>query len=36
MDEQAVGADPGLEASRTAELADRVITNLQRVMHAPD
>jgi MoxR-like ATPase len=31
-----VGADPGLEASRTAELADRVITNLQRVMHAPD
>ena len=36
MDEQAVGADPGLEASRTAELADRVITNLQSVMHAPD
>ena len=36
MDEQAVGTDPGLEASRTAELADRVITNLQRVMHAPD
>jgi len=36
MDEQAVGAEPGLEASRTAELADRVITNLQRVMHAPD
>ncbi len=36
MDEQAVGADPGLEASRTAELADRVITNLQRVMHAPE
>jgi MoxR-like ATPase len=36
MDEQAVGADPALEASRTAELADRVITNLQRVMHAPD
>jgi MoxR-like ATPase len=36
MDEQAVGADPGLEASRTAELAERVITNLQRVMHAPD
>jgi len=31
-----VGADPGLEASRTAELADRVIANLQRVMHAPD
>ncbi len=36
MDEQAVGADPGLEASRTAELADRVVANLQRVMHAPD
>jgi MoxR-like ATPase len=36
MDEQAVGADPGLEASRAAELADRVISNLQRVMHAPE
>ena len=36
MDEQAVGADPGLEVSQTAELADRVIANLQRVMHAPD
>ena len=36
MDEQAVGADPGLEASRTAELAERVIANLERVMHAPD
>ena len=36
MDEQAVGADPGLEASRTAELADRVISNLQQVMHAPE
>ena len=36
MDEQAVGAEPGLEASRTVELAERVITNLQRVMHAPD
>jgi len=31
-----LGADPGLEASRTAELAERVIANLQRVMHAPD
>jgi hypothetical protein len=30
------GADPGLEARRTAELADRIIRNLQRVMHAPD
>jgi len=36
MDEQALGADPGLEASRTVGLADRVISNLQRVMHAPD
>ena len=36
MDEQVLGADPGLEASRTAELAERVIANLQRVMHAPD
>jgi MoxR-like ATPase len=36
MDEQVLGADPALEASRTAELAERVIANLQRVMHAPD
>ena len=36
MDEQAVGAEPGLEAGRTVELAERVIANLQRVMHAPD
>jgi len=36
MDEQAVGARPGLEGSRTAALAERVIGNLQRVIHAPD
>src|SRR5213080_2866826 len=36
MDEQAVGTEQGLEATRTAELADRVIANLQRVIHAPD
>src|SRR3954451_4704241 len=36
MDEQAVGARPGPEASRTAALAERVIGNLQRVIHAPD
>src|SRR4051794_35361130 len=36
MDEQAVGARSGLEASRTAGLAERVIGNLQRVIHAPD
>jgi MoxR-like ATPase len=36
MDEQAVGADPGLEASKTAEVAERVIGNLQQVIHAPD
>ena len=35
MDEQAVGAEQ-IEATRTAELADRVITNLQRVIHAPE
>jgi MoxR-like ATPase len=36
VDEQAVGAEQELEATRTAELADRVIGNLQRVIHAPD
>jgi MoxR-like ATPase len=36
VDEQAVGAEQGLEATRTAELAERVIGNLQRVIHAPD
>ena len=36
MDEQAVGAERDLEATRTAELADRVIGNLQRVIHAPE
>jgi MoxR-like ATPase len=36
VDEQAVGAEQELEATRTAELAERVIGNLQRVMHAPD
>jgi MoxR-like ATPase len=35
MDEQALGAEP-LEATRTAELTERVIENLQRVIHAPD
>jgi MoxR-like ATPase len=36
MDEQAVEAEQGLEASRAAELAERVIDNLRRVIHAPD
>jgi len=36
VDEQAVGAEQRVEATRTAELADRVIGNLQRVIHAPD
>jgi MoxR-like ATPase len=36
MDEQALGAEQGLEASRTAELAERVIGNLERVIHAPE
>jgi MoxR-like ATPase len=35
MDEQALGAER-LEATRTAELTERIIENLQRVMHAPD
>jgi MoxR-like ATPase len=35
MDEQAVGVER-VEATRTAELADRVIANLQRVIHAPE
>jgi MoxR-like ATPase len=35
MDEQAVGVER-VHATRTAELADRVITNLQRVIHAPE
>ena len=36
MDEQAVGAEQGLEASRSAELAGRILANLQRVIHAPE
>jgi MoxR-like ATPase len=36
VEEQAVGAEQELEATRTAELAERVIGNLQRVIHAPD
>jgi MoxR-like ATPase len=36
MDEQAVGTEQGLETSRAAELAERVIANLQSVIHAPD
>jgi MoxR-like ATPase len=36
VDEQAVGAEQELETTRTAELAERVIGNLQRVIHAPD
>jgi MoxR-like ATPase len=35
MDEQAVEVER-VEATRTAELADRVISNLQRVIHAPE
>src|ERR687895_1194243 len=35
MDEQAVGVER-VEATRTAELTDRVITNLRRVIHAPE
>jgi MoxR-like ATPase len=36
VDEQAVGAEQELEATRTADLAERVIGNLQRVIHAPE
>jgi MoxR-like ATPase len=36
VDEQAVGTEQELEANRTAELAERVIGNLQRVIHAPE
>jgi MoxR-like ATPase len=36
MDEQAVGAEARLETTRTAELAERVMENLQRVIHAPE
>jgi MoxR-like ATPase len=36
VDEQVLGVEQELEANRTAELADRVIGNLQRVIHAPD
>jgi MoxR-like ATPase len=36
MDEQAVGAKDSLEATRTAEVAERVVGNLQRVIHAPE
>jgi MoxR-like ATPase len=36
VDKQVVGAEQELEATRTAELAERVIGNLQRVIHAPD
>jgi MoxR-like ATPase len=38
MDEQAVGAEHASASSQTraSELADRVISNLQRVIHAPE
>jgi MoxR-like ATPase len=36
MDEQAVGAEERLEATRAVDLAGRVLANLRRVMHAPD
>src|SRR5919108_1456837 len=35
MDDRAVEVKSDLEATRTAELADRVIQNLRRVIHAP-
>jgi MoxR-like ATPase len=36
MDEQAVGAEERLEATRAVELTARVLANLRRVMHAPE
>ncbi|HYY33470.1 MAG TPA: MoxR family ATPase [Gaiellaceae bacterium] len=36
MEEQAVGAEARLEATRTAALAERVLENLRRVIHAPE
>ncbi|HEY7560549.1 MAG TPA: AAA family ATPase, partial [Gaiellaceae bacterium] len=36
MEEQAVEAKQGVEASRAVALAERIIANLRRVIHAPD
>ena len=36
MEEQAVEAKQGVEASHAAALAERIIANLRRVIHAPD
>ena len=36
MEEQVVGAEARLEATRAAALAERVLENLRRVIHAPE
>ena len=36
MDEQAVQAEQGVEASRAASLAQKIVANLRQVIHAPD
>ena len=36
MDEQLARVDETIEASRSSELARRIVANLRRVMHAPD
>src|SRR5918996_1880126 len=36
MDEQAVKAEQGVEASRAASLAQKIVANLRQVIHAPD
>jgi MoxR-like ATPase len=36
MDEQVIGAEERLEATRPVELTARILTNLRRVMHAPE
>ena len=36
MDDQAVEAKQGVETSSAASLAQRIIANLRKVIHAPD
>jgi MoxR-like ATPase len=36
MEEQAVGAQQGVEASQANALAERIVSNLRQVIHAPD
>jgi MoxR-like ATPase len=36
MEEQVVGAEQGVEAAQTHALAERIVSNLRQVIHAPD